>query len=702
VNDEGRVLVHCHAGCADDHIVNASGLSWRDLAPPHEAERSRPPRRGPRITIYEIRSVDGTIEALHKRVDTDEGKKLFWLQPDGTAGLKGRKVVTLPCYGAHRLVSRPGERVTVTEGESAADALTRHGILAVGTVTGADKLPCDAVLRDLLGRPVVLWPDADPIGRQHMAKIATRLRALGVTDLRRVEWPDASDGGDAADFLGDVGPLLDAAVTYEMPDATPEETPRDDPEVGPVSGAATIPLAALVGEIRTFVRRFVVLTPDQTIAIALWIAHTWAFAAFDVTPYLHIKSPMKRSGKTRLLEVLNLLVRRPWLVGRASVAVLIRKIAAECPTLLLDEIDAAIKSDKEYAEHLRGMLNNGQKRSGVHAMMVGQGATMEPRDFPVFCPKAIAGIGELPGTVADRAIPIALARKIRSEIVERFRERDVGRDLPPILDAIAAWAPDAIGGLREARPALPSALNDRAQDAWEPLLAIADAAGGIWPDAARRAAGALMGSEEDDDLGVELLRDLRDLFTDDVTFMASKAIIDHLNGLPDRPWATISKGRSLTGHRLAIILKAHKIVPVKNAGSTARGYFRDQLVETFSRYLDPARPDPGPQDDPPNASYAHSPEIKVSEGSVPQQNGPQVDFSQVSGKRFPDTCENRENLNNDGLPDTPDTLKPESERVTEYDGSKALAAFLRERLAGKPIGTRVHFRHWPPAGWRPS
>ena len=198
--------------------------------------------------------------------------------------------------------------------------------------------------------------------------------------------------------------------------------------------------AEVLGGLVAFIRRFVALSDEQADMASLWVVHTHAIDAADCTPYLHIKSAEKRSGKTRLLEVLALLVARPWLTGRVSAAVLVRKTANEQPSLLLDESDAAFKGDKDYAEALRGILNAGFRRGGVTSLCVGQGANLSYRDFPVFRPKAIAGIGKLPDTIADRAIPIELRRRRRDEQVERFRQRKVEPDAVPLHSAAAVWA----------------------------------------------------------------------------------------------------------------------------------------------------------------------------------------------------------------------------------------------------------------------
>jgi len=222
--------------------------------------------------------------------------------------------------------------------------------------------------------------------------------------------------------------------------------------------------AAILDSVVAFIRRFVVLTDSQLIVIALWVAHSHAPEAVDITPFLAINSAEKRCGKTKLLEVLKLLVRNPWLTGRVTAAVLIRKVHAECPTLLLDESDAAFAGNKEYSEALRGVLNSGHSRDGLASCCVGQGSNITYQDFRTFCCKAIAGIGRLPDTVADRSIPIRLKRRAPNEKVARFRQREARTSALELHDHLAAWAKNNLEILRDLRPALPDALSDRQQD----------------------------------------------------------------------------------------------------------------------------------------------------------------------------------------------------------------------------------------------
>ena len=270
----------------------------------------------------------------------------------------------------------------------------------------------------------------------------------------------------------------------------------------------------ILDDVVHFVRRFVVLSENQADALALWIAHTHAFEAADATPYLTVTSAEKRSGKTRLLEVAELLVREPLPTANISDAALFRAIEAKTPTLLLDEVDAIFGNKAREREELRGLLNAGYRR-GALAQRMGGSRMSELQTFRVFCPKAFAGIGDcLPDTITDRAIALRLERKTREERVERFRRREVVPAAEELRDRLADWLEPQLEELRNGWPSLPEELDDRAHDVWEPLFAIADLAGEAWPERARRVAVALSGkgAREDESLTARLLRDVHSVF----------------------------------------------------------------------------------------------------------------------------------------------------------------------------------------------
>jgi len=202
---------------------------------------------------------------------------------------------------------------------------------------------------------------------------------------------------------------------------------------------SSVDLAGVIDSICEFLQRYVVFaSPAQPIVIALWIAHTWILDSWDCTPYLHISSPEKRSGKTRLLDLLELLVKAVWRAISPSESVLYRKIENDQPTLLLDEVDTIFSGNKdERKEPLRALLNAGFERKAKVPRCVGQGSNYRVQEFAVFCAKAFAGIGKLPDTVSDRSIPILLNRRSSEEKIERFRQRDAERTARVIRERLA-------------------------------------------------------------------------------------------------------------------------------------------------------------------------------------------------------------------------------------------------------------------------
>jgi hypothetical protein len=348
---------------------------------------------------------------------------------------------------------------------------------------------------------------------------------------------------------------------------------------------------SLLNDLSGFIRRFVALTRAQSDVCSLWVAHTQALDAADTTPYLNVSSAEKQCGKTLLLEVLSLLVAKPWLTGSASRAVLVRKIEAQQPTLLLDESDAAFSGDRDYAEALRGVLNSGHSRGGVVSLCVGMGANISYKDFSVFCPKAIAGIGKLPDTVADRSIPIRMKRRAPHEKVERFRRRLCEADGETMRERLTRWLAPNLQTLRCARPQLPYFLSDRQQDGCEPLLAIGDLAGDDWPERARAALVEIMGGEaaEDTSVRVRLLSDIQTVFSQQDSERIFTA--DLLAALCDLEpqWLESNYGKPLTAAYLARLLGAFGIAPrkIRIEDRTASGYLRDWFLDAWSRYMPP-------------------------------------------------------------------------------------------------------------------
>jgi hypothetical protein len=177
------------------------------------------------ITRFDIKDSGGTVIAVHVRRDHTDGKQLWWEGPDGTRGLGGRRVETLPLDGIHKLPEELTDQpMLFVEGEPARRALTGRGVPAVGTVTGARTIPSDDSLRPLLNRSVVLWPDNDADGRQHMERIAARLRALGHHDVRWIIWTGGPEAGDAVNFFEEGGTVQSLQQMISAAAAAPHVT----------------------------------------------------------------------------------------------------------------------------------------------------------------------------------------------------------------------------------------------------------------------------------------------------------------------------------------------------------------------------------------------------------------------------------------------------------------------------------------------
>jgi Protein of unknown function (DUF3631)/Toprim-like len=452
-----------------------------------------------------------------------------------------------------------------------------------------------ANLAEELVADILIAFDGDDAGRANAKKLAKKANGTIVR---------LSDGLDVSDVLHELPALADRtevlANLVAEAEAAVEEAPAgddvDDQEAAEIEPLPNDAVNTLLDQVAAQLARYVVLPGEhESVALSLFVAHTWAIGGAHATPYMLIVSPEKRSGKSRLLQVIEQVVARPWGVIGASEAAMFRKIAKNTPTLLLDEIDAIFGSHAERTEPLRAILNAGNRPGATVARCVGENKDVE--DFPIFCAKVLAGIDSgyrIPDTVRDRAVTIHMQRKTGAEPVERFRYRDADGEAHPIREALERWAVGAVDLLLAADPHLPQELDDRAAEAWEPLLAIADMAGSSWPKRAREAAIALSGQEDREEVttGTLLLGALRSAFGD-VDRMATTALLDVINADDELPFGGWRDGKGLDGRRLAKLLKPYGIRPrtIRFGEHTEKGYLAESLADAWERWL-PTRTQP--------------------------------------------------------------------------------------------------------------
>ena len=376
-----------------------------------------------------------------------------------------------------------------------------------------------------------------------------------------------------------------------------------------------------------------VVFPDgaAAVAVTLWVAASHAQPCWEHATRLAIRSPVKRCGKSRLLDLAEALCHRPLPTVNVSVAALVRSISEDDPpTLLLDEADTIFgkrRGDRaEAAEDLRGILNAGHKRGGRYLRW--DQARRQPEECPTFSMAALAGIGDLPDTIEDRAVIVTMRRRAPGEQVSSFRRR---RDLPALVtlrDRLHGWLGDHLAELETATPAMP--VEDRAADTWEPLVAVADLAGGGWPELARSACRAMTADAADADgtLGERLLADLRTVFgTDDR--LASATILARLGGLEESPWADLY-GRGLDARGLARLLRPYGVKPkvIRVGSDTPRGYEHADLLDPWQRYL--PHPQQAQQRNSAGQNAASVADVADSPASATDRNAPTSDVTDVA------------------------------------------------------------------------
>ena len=411
----------------------------------------------------------------------------------------------------------------------------------------------------------------------------TRLASLSPHEYERLRKAEANrlnvrvailDGAvKAARSAVDADKLQGRAVEWREPEPWPE----------PVTGDM------LLSDIAGFLWRYVAMSEALADTIALWTVMTWLHGRLELSTLLSVTSATKRCGKSLLMETLGCLVHRPLPVsGRITSAVLFRIIERDAPTMLLDEADTFFGNDAE----LRGIVNGSQRRDSASLLRC-VGEDHEPRRFVTWCPKAIAGIGGLPDTVLDRSLVIRLERRPPGHKVTRWRDRDRAA-ITTLQRQVARWVADNANTVLERRNdvSFPVGLHDRACDAWEALLAIADTAGGDWAGDDGRAwrACALVTEDAEGETGAgeKLIADLRDVFQNagDPSALPTTQILETLWAMEGRPWSEWRCGKPLSARGLSDLLKPFKVRPVniRVNGLIPKGYKIADLVPIWNRY----------------------------------------------------------------------------------------------------------------------
>jgi hypothetical protein len=359
-----------------------------------------------------------------------------------------------------------------------------------------------------------------------------------------------------------------------------------DPWTEPVEGEK------LVADLEAAIRKHVVLSEHQALAVALWVLHAHALECAEHSPRLHVPSPAPRCGKTTLLNTIAAMVPKPIHTENMTMPSFFRVIESEQPTLLIDEADIFLKDNDD----MRALINAGYGRSGQVIRTVGE--DFEPRMFRVWAPVVIAGIGRIPATIEDRSITIALRRRLPTEKIERLRSNRKGH-LAVLGRRAARLMADHKIALADADPVLPEKLGDREQDKWRPLVAIADAMSADLGRRVREAAVKISEEEADDEsAAIMMLEDVANIFERRmVDKLSSQDLIDELTSMEDRPWNEWRHGKPMTKNSLARLLKPFGIRPEQfrfnpDSIKTSKGYEAAPIREAKARYVGGASQSP--------------------------------------------------------------------------------------------------------------
>ncbi len=340
--------------------------------------------------------------------------------------------------------------------------------------------------------------------------------------------------------------------------------------------------ATLLNATHQVITRHLVLPLGADIAITLWVVLTYCFNSFKVLPLLGLWSPEKRCGKTICCELLQGLVCRPIPASNITSAALYRVIEKHEPTMLIDEADTFLNNNSE----LRGILNSGHRVKSAFVMRCNS-ETNDPESFSTWCPKALFMIGDPSETLRDRSIPIRITRKAPDENVTKMA-RDFDEQQLHLRRKYVRYCQD--NNFIENDNNVPPVANDRALENWGPLLAIADQAGGEWPERTRQAMVILETKEANDQesVGQLLLADIRQLFMQTaVDKLFSADLVMQLLILEGQPWSEWNNGRPITQNSLAELLKTYRIRPktIRMGVITRKGYEFSAFTDAFARYL---------------------------------------------------------------------------------------------------------------------
>ena len=322
--------------------------------------------------------------------------------------------------------------------------------------------------------------------------------------------------------------------------------------------------------------------------MALWSVFAHCHDAFEISPPVGHYKPDAGMRKDYGADIPRCRCAKPLPASNVTSAVVFRAVEKWQPTLIIDEADTFLAENEE----LRGILNSGHNRRNAFILRT-VGDDHEPKQFSTWAPKAIAKIGKMPPTLYSRSIHSNSNARLADEIVEPLRA-DRLEHLKPLVRMAARWAADNLEALKASDPEMPEALHGRAADNWRPLIAIADRAGGEWPERLRMIATKAIAKSSDETRAMVLLADIKTIFESrGVDQLHSEELVEALIAMEGRPWAEWNRGKADQQASVGAAISSRfevKPVEVWSNGKNQSGYTLKALEPLFTRYQTPRPP----------------------------------------------------------------------------------------------------------------
>jgi len=349
-----------------------------------------------------------------------------------------------------------------------------------------------------------------------------------------------------------------------------------------------------VGEVADFIGRFVVVPPEDRLVVASWVIASHMMDSWDRFPHLAITSPEKRCGKTRFLQLLELLVPNPVNSSNISPASIYRLIEANRPTLLLDEAQSLSRRGSESSETIREIFCAGIDQKS-QTMRVG-GPSHEVQKFSIYSPKIVALIGSLDGVLADRCIQVGLVRKTSQDNVERFRSRIVEPLGIELRERITEWVKENQSEVQKQYDHLEpfeNLENDRMAELLLPMQAVVTVCcPECLPVLEQYATNKEAQEYEQERLspGVLMLQACHEVFhrrgpDKPLPFVSTASLIDALVKREEEPWANYRFGKPITPESLGHLLRPYGIHSEREGRTSPRGYRIESFLPVWGRYL---------------------------------------------------------------------------------------------------------------------